>query len=146
MRFYISLLFAFIAISAMAQQPEDRVEVSIADDDAAMEVLRRYAEFTPDSLIPNVDFAIRAWRPHGLTFVIPPVHFDKLLWQQSAAMPMVVVSVPKFTDYNSIKLKIGGSGGASITISDGSAFNYMPWPNSPIGYRDARTLSFPLPR
>lgn len=146
MRVLLVFILSAAARCAYAQQPEGGVEVSIASDDPAMEVLRRYADIAPHQYLPEVDFNIRAWRPHGVTFVIPPSHLDRILWQQSATMPTVRVDVPKFTDYNSIRLNLGSSGKASITISNGSAYNFMPWNNSPMGYRDARTLSFPVPR
>lgn len=146
MRYITLFILSVVAFCASAQEPEGGVEVQINTDDPAMEVLRRYADIAPHHYLPDVDFNIRAWRPHGITFVIPPSHLDRVLWQESATMPAVRIVVPKFTDYNSLRLNFGSSGKASITISNGSAYNYMPWNNSPIGYRDARTLSFPVPR
>lgn len=147
MRWLVVVFMLLCPASIFAQQVDSRVDVyGTKDDAAALEVLRQYADYVPHGSVPQVEFSIRAWRPHGITFVIPPAHLDKLLWHKSASMPEVKVSIPEFTDYNSIRINIGRSRGASITITNGSAYNYMPWLNSPIGYRDARTLSFPTPR
>ena len=65
---------------------------------------------------------------------------------KSEMMKRVNINPPKFLDYNSITLRIGG-GNSSLTISNGSAYNYNNlYPNLNAAYRDARTLSFPVPR
>lgn len=69
---------------------------------------------------------------------------DRIIWQQNRIRTIIRTTTPIFNDYNSVTLRFGSNGHTTLTISNGSAYNYMPWPNSPIGYRDARTLSFPL--
>lgn len=128
----LSLIFVSAAVSA--QQPERATELPEADS-TAMAILDRYAS----SSLQAVDLwqpAIAAvkWRPIG-------GQDDKSI--PSAAMG-VRVTLPKPVDMNRIVWKPSSS--FSITISNGSAGNCMPWPSCPIGYLDARTLSFPLPR
>jgi beta-galactosidase len=67
------------------------------------------------------------------------------LWEDGKQRSSVIVSVPKFKGYNRAVWRIV-SDKAALIISNGSAYNYMLWPNDPGAYRDARTLSFPLPR
>lgn len=118
-------------------------------DTAAMAVLERYAAQAADASMPHttplasglraVTPDIESWHPSG--------HLLPLGLRRSIAsdMPAAIrVAPPRLPDMKKLHWK--PSENFSITISNGSAGNYMPWPNCPIGYLDARTLSFPLPR
>lgn len=138
----LSLLM--VALTVSAQQPEGDV-VSIAGDSTTMSILDRYRHILPPHEFDRGSWRIRTWHPkYGVRSLRLP-EAEHVLWEKSDMMPRVRGAVPKFVDYNSITLRIG-SHGSSLTISNGSAYNYMPWPNAPQGYRDARTLSFPVPR
>ncbi|MBQ8493665.1 MAG: hypothetical protein IJ464_05235 [Alistipes sp.] len=133
-----------IASVTSAQQPEGE-SVRIESDSAAMVVLDSYKHLLPPHEFDRGTWLIRTWHPaRGAKFApIPDVEHS--LWLESEMMPRVRVKVPRFVDYNSITLRVGAVR-STLTITNGSAYNYMPWPNSPQGYRDARTLSFPVPR
>ncbi len=125
-------------------------EIMLAEaDTAAMAVLERYAAPGADASMPHttplasglraVTPDIESWHPSG--------HLLPLVLRRSIAsdMPAAIrVAPPRLPDMKKLHWK--PSENFSITISNGSAGNYMPWPNCPIGYLDARTLSFPLPR
>lgn len=143
------LCFAF---HASAQQPEG--DVVLTDNDSAkteegshaFEILESYRHLLPPHEFDRGSWLIRSWTPHiGL---VPQRLWgtEHHLWMSTEMMPRVKIKAPRFLDYNSVTLRIGTNGSSAITISNGSAFNHMPWPNAPQGYRDARTLSFPLPR
>lgn len=133
-----------VALTVSAQQPEGDV-VPIADDSTAMSILDSYRHLLPPHEFDRGSWRIRTWHPkYGVRSLRLP-DAERVLWMESDMMPRVKVAAPKFVDYNSITLRFG-SDGSSLTISNGSAYNYMPWPHAPQGYRDARTLSFPVPR
>lgn len=145
MRTLISIFtFLMVAMTSSAQLPEGDV-VPIGGDSAAMSILESYRHLLPPNQFDRGSWRIRTWHPQRGVRFLPLPDADNLLWMESDMMPRVKVAVPKFVDYNSVTLRFGGST-TTITISNGSAYNNMPWPNSPIGYRDARTLSFPVPR
>ncbi len=130
------------ASPCVAQEPEVDAKIEAVDDNA-ITILERYAELRPD-LYQSLQ--IRSWRPHATLFLLKPIGVEHHLWEQAAIAPSIRVSAPTFTDRNSITLRIGDQSHATITFSNGSAFNHMAWPNDPGAYRDARTLSFPIPR
>lgn len=139
------LLFAGVVMSlcASAQQPETASITLEEGDSAAMAVLERYHLAMPELESSRM---IRSWRPH-LYSPLPHLIGDKPhLWEQTATAPTINIEKPVFVDYNSVTLRLGDGGNASITISNGSAYNFMPWHNYPGAYRDARTLSFPMRR
>ena len=130
------VLWLLGGVSAVGAQPPvgDRVELSEADS-TAMSVLERYAALPVE--------AVEVWQP-----TMPAVRWRPIEPESGGTMLPSAVSVqvklPKPVDMNKLVWKPSPS--FSITISNGSAGNYMPWPNAPIGYLDARTLSFPMPR
>lgn len=137
--------------SGQEQMPERRSsEVMLTEaDTTAMAVLERYAAQTADAAMPHttplatgqrtVTSDIESWHPSGQLLPLGLRH------SIAATMPAAIrVAPPRLPDMKKLHWK--PSENFSITISNGSAGNYMPWPNCPIGYLDARTLSFPLPR
>ncbi len=131
--------------TAEAQQREQAAE-SPTTDSLAMSILAEYEGLMPIGLFRegasrHIPLRLRM----GISGMLPS-DIEPHLWEQGAMQPTIVVTPPKFLDYNSVTLRLGDHSGASLTISNGSAFNHMPWPNYPGAYRDARTLSFPLPR
>lgn len=144
----LSLLCATLS-PVVAQQPEDDavphgivLTVEEQGGDVAA-ILERYYDLAPDL---ERSLLIRSWRPHQRIVLLQPLGVKEHLWEQSAVVPSVELPPPSVIDMSTLRLRIGSSGSATITISNGSAFNYMPWQNYPGAYRDARTLSFPLPR
>jgi len=128
----LSLLCVSAAVSA--QQPERTAELPESDS-TAMAVLERYASSSLQAVdLWQPSIAAVKWRPIG-------GQADKSI---SSAAVSVRVTLPKIVDMNRLVWKPSSS--FSITISNGSAGSSMPWPNCPIGYLDARTLSFPIPR
>ena len=123
-------------------KPEPETTIAV-EDESVIALLEHYAELRPDL---HHSLQIRSWRPHTTMFLLQPMGIEPHLWDMSATAPSIRVNVPTFTDRNSITLRICDHSRATITFSNGSAFNHMAWPNDPAAYRDARTLSFPLPR
>ena len=140
------LCFAF---HALAQQPEGATAqggVVLTDDEQGSNVaaiLERYYDLAPDL---ERSLMIRSWMPHQRVMLLQPLGVKEHLWEQSAIVPSIALPPPSAVDRSTLRLRVGSSESATITISNGSAFNYMPWQNYPGAYRDARTLSFPLPR
>lgn len=133
-----------IALTATAQSTKEEYNV---DDDSshALAILNNYQDMLPLFHLSNTHSPIESWHP---TIGLMPQRLpgtNHLLWMKTQMQKRVNIEPPKFLDYNSITLRIG-RGSSSVTISNGSAFNHMPWPGSPAAYRDARTLSFPVPR
>lgn len=132
-----------------AQQPEgDAVQpdIVLTDEEQGSGVaalLEHYYDLAPDL---ERSLLIRSWRPHQRVVLLQPLGVKGHLWEQSAVVPSVEVPPPSAIDMSTLRLRIGSSESATITISNGSAYNYMPWQNYPGAYRDARTLSFPIPR
>lgn len=128
------ILLSCLSVTASAQSPQ-RQETASEADSTAMAVLDRYAS-SPQP-------AVEMWQP-----TVAAVKFKPIGERENVPMPSAAISVrvvlPKPVDMNKLVWKPSSS--FSITISNGSAGNNMPWPNCPIGYLDARTLSFPLPR
>lgn len=130
-----------------AERPdaEHRDAVRSEGDSTAMSILDSYRHLLPPHEFDRGSWRIRTWHPkHGVMPLRLP-DARRVLFFESDMSPRVKVAVPRFVDYGSITLRFG-DGGSSLTISNGSAYNYMPWPHAPQGYRDARTLSFPVPR
>ena len=139
-RLFTILSFVLVVAASSAQEPE-----SIIIDSATMKILAEYSGVVPtghfhEGSSRHIPLRLRmahdAMFPHGV---------DPLLWEQSKQMPRVIVQVPKFKGYDAAMWHIVKSN-AALIISNGSAYNYMLWPNDPGAYRDARTLSFPLPK
>ncbi|MBO5672122.1 MAG: hypothetical protein J6R81_03010 [Alistipes sp.] len=139
-RLFTILAFVLNVASGFAQKPE-----SIVVDSAAMKILSEYSGVMPighfhggsSRHIPlRLRIAHDAMLPHGI---------DPLLWEQSKQMPRVMIEVPKYRGYDAGMWRIMIHK-TQVAISNGSAYNYMLWPNDPAAYRDARTLSFPLPK
>ena len=139
-RLFTILSFVLVVAASSAQEPE-----SIIIDSATMKILAEYSGVVPighfhEGSSRHIPLRLRmahdAMLPHGV---------DPLLWEQSKQMPRVIVQVPKFKGYDAAMWHIVKSN-AALIISNGSAYNYMLWPNDPGAYRDARTLSFPLPK
>ena len=139
-RLFTILSFVLVVAASSAQEPE-----SIIIDSATMKILAEYSGVVPighfhEGSSRHIPLRLRmahdAMLPHGI---------DPLLWEQSKQMPRVIVQVPKFKGYDAAMWHIVKSN-AALIISNGSAYNYMLWPNDPGAYRDARTLSFPLPK
>ena len=143
------LLLSAAVPQAMAQQPEGATVqggVVLADDEQGSNVaaiLERYYDLAPDL---ERSLMIRSWMPHQRVMLLQPLGVKEHLWEQSAIVPSIALPPPSAVDRSTLRLRVGSSGSATITISNGSAYNYMPWQNYPGAYRDARTLSFPLPR
>lgn len=133
-----------VALTSSAQRPEGDV-VPIGGDSTAMSILDSYRHLLPPHEFDSGSWRIRTWHPERGVKSLRLPDVDRVLWMESDMMPRVKVAVPKFVDYNSVTLRFGGAS-TTITISNGSAYNHMPWRNAPQGYRDARTLSFPVPR
>lgn len=129
----ISLLFVSVAA---AQSPDGAVVYLTESDSLAMAVLERYADV---SALQSIDM----WQPTMAEVRFAPIDTRDEPSFRPAPMRLHV-DPPKPVDMN--KLVWRPSSSFSITVSNGSAGNSMPWPNCPIGYLDARTLSFPLPR
>ena len=134
-----------IAITSSAQSTEEEYNISDVGSSHAMDILDGYKDMLPLFHLSDTHSPIEYWRP---TIGLMPQRLpgtNHLLWIKTEMQKRVNIEPPKFLDYNSITLRLGG-GSSSITISNGSAYNHMPWPGSPAAYRDARTLSFPVPR
>lgn len=143
--FYVIVvqMVAAATMSLSAQQPDGDIVLGGDVDSTAISILERYGELYPEL---EQSMLIRSWRPRAMVAIMLPIGSGDHLWEQSAVAPSVKLIVPKFIDYNSITLRLGNNGSTTLTISNGSAYNFMPWPNYPGAYRDARTLSFPVPR
>lgn len=113
-----------------------------ARDSSAMAIIARYSsdDFDSDRHL------IEHWMPMSEIEKLYPLKVIGETPNILTTSPLIRVSTPTFRDYNSVKLRFGTNGSLRVVISNGSAYNYMTWPNSPAGYRDARTLSFPVPR
>lgn len=136
----IILSFMLCYTASIAQETE-----RIAVDSSAMRVLAEYEGVMPigyfhEGAARHIPLSIRiahdAMQHHNI---------ELYLWEDGKQRSSVIVSVPKFKGYNRAVWRIV-SDKAALIISNGSAYNYMLWPNDPGAYRDARTLSFPLPR
>lgn len=139
----ISMVFLTLSISA--QQPEVPDSIKLDIDANVLAILDRYN----DGATPNKgadSWMIEHWHPSLTKFEVGMPGDNRGSWYRSRIVKPVKIDVPKFNDYNSITLRIGTGGGATLSISNGSAYNFMTWPNSPAAYRDARTLSFPVRR
>lgn len=133
------------AIVASAQSVEEEYHVGDDGRNHALAILNNYKDMLPLYHLSDAHSPIESWRP---TIGLMPQRLpgtNHLLWMKTEMQKRVNIEPPKFLDYNSITLRIG-QGRSSVTISNGSAYNHMPWPGSPAAYRDARTLSFPVPR
>ena len=149
MKRLITILFTTIATSttyALAQGPEGHSHTIDSEHSNAMAILDSYKDRLPMYHLDGSSYLIEHWRH---TDRLLPRHLpgtNRTLWMKSEMMKRVNINPPKFLDYNSITLRIGGGNG-SLTISNGSAYNYNNlYPNINAAYRDARTLSFPVPR
>ena len=136
----IILSFMLCYTASIAQERE-----RIAVDSSAMRVLAEYEGVMPighfhEGASRHIPLSIRIAHDAMLRHNI-----DSHLWQDGKQMPSIIVSVPKFKGYDAAVWHIM-SDKVGLIISNGSAYNYMLWPNDPGAYRDARTLSFPLPR
>lgn len=144
MRMRKMLLIATVLLLATPTFAQEREGVVVLDerDSSVMAILAEYddARFASDEL------RILHWMPMSRIERLYPLGIDPDAPNILSATPSIRVSTPKFHDRNSITLRLGSEGHLRISITNGSAYNYMPWPNSPAGYRDARTLSFPVPR
>ena len=139
-RLYIILIFVLSGTLCSAQERE-----SIVVDSAAMKILAEYSGVMPighfhEGSTRHIPLRLRmahdAMLPHGI---------DPLLWEQNKQMPRVMIEVPKYRGYDAGMWRIMIHK-TQVAISNGSAYNHMLWPNDPGAYRDARTLSFPLPK
>lgn len=139
-RLFTILSFVLVVAASSAQEPE-----SIIIDSATMNILAEYSGVVPighfhEGSSRHIPLRLRmahdAMLPHGV---------DPLLWEQSKQMPRVMIEVPKYRGYDAGMWRIMIHK-TQVAISNGSAYNYMLWPNDPGAYRDARTLSFPLPK
>lgn len=143
------LLLGATVSQAAVQQPENATTQSgivLTEEEQGSRVaaiLEHYYDLAPDL---ERSLLIRSWRPHQRIVLLQPLGVTEHLWEQSAVAPSVKLPPPSVIDMSTLRLRVGSSGSATITISNGSAYNYMPWQNYPGAYRDARTLSFPLPR
>ena len=144
MKYMLAVISLLVGVSLSAQSPEGYVDVG--SDEAVIGILADYNDRYIHQPIGPESWLIRAWHPNRGLMPNRLPGTNHTLWMESEMRPSLRVSPPIFTDYNSVTLRLGSSGAATITISNGSAYNHMPWPNSPAGYRDARTLSFPVPR
>lgn len=148
---YIAILLLTVS-HAPAQQPEgdvvltDNGSTEAKESSRAFEILDSYRHLLPPHEFERGSWLIRSWTPHIGLMPQRLLGTEHHLWMETEMMPRVEIEAPRFLDYNSITLRLGSSGSSTLTISNGSAFNHMPWPNAPQGYRDARTLSFPVPR
>lgn len=146
MRAILSIAALLVVVfGASAQEPEAG-DVRIESDSAVMDILDSYRHILPPRKFDRGSWYIRSWTPHVGLMPQRLLGTEYHLWAETQMMPRVEVKAPRFLDYNSVTLRLGSSSSSTITISNGSAYNHMPWPNSPQAYRDARTLSFPLPR
>lgn len=139
----ILLIATAILLVAPTFAQENRGAIVLDErDSSAMAILAEYddARFASDEL------RILHWMPMSRIERLYPLGIDPETPNILSATPSIRVSTPIFRDRNSITLRLGSEGHLRISITNGSAYNYMPWPNSPAGYRDARTLSFPVPR
>ena len=118
---------------------------TMAVDSRALRVLAEYEGVMPigyfhEGAARHIPLSIRiahdAMQHHNI---------ELYLWEDDKQRSSVIVSVPKFKGYNRAVWRIV-SDKAALIISNGSAYNYMLWPNDPGAYRDARTLSFPVPK
>lgn len=134
-----TIVALIIATPCFGQQPE--VVVLDERDSSALAILARY-----DERYDSDRMRIEHWMPMSKIELLYPNGLDIDAPNLLMSSPPIKVTTPTFNDRNSVTLRIGTHGSLRVVISNGSAYNYMPWPNSPIGYRDARTLSFPLPR
>lgn len=141
----LTLWALVIAMTASAQTVEDRHSLDGPDESQALAILDSYRDIAPPHLLEDSHLPIVHWHPRGRLIPNRLPGTNHLLWMKSSMLKRVNIEPPKFLDYNSVTLRFGQSG-SSVTISNGSAYNYMVWPGSPAAYRDARTLSFPLPR
>lgn len=148
---YIAILLLTVS-HAPAQQPKgdvvltDNGSMEAKESSRAFEILDSYRHLLPPHEFERGSWLIRSWTPHIGLMPQRLLGTEHHLWMETEMMPRVEIEAPRFLDYNSITLRLGSSGSSTLTISNGSAFNHMPWPNAPQGYRDARTLSFPVPR
>ena len=143
MKYLLGLISLFSAVTLSAQQPEEHVDV--AAEQRALLILADYGDmFLVESMAPE-SWLIRAWHPDMGLMPNRLIGTNHQLWMASELLPTIHVEPPRFNDYNTLVLRVG-DGSTWISISNGSAYNYMPWNNCPAAYRDARTLSFPLPR
>ncbi len=134
-----TIVALMVAPLCFGQQPEGIVLDE--RDSSALAILARYDErYDSDRL------RIEHWMPMSKIELLYPNGIEIDEPNLLLSSPSIKVTTPTFNDRNSVTLRLGSHGSLRVVISNGSAYNYMPWPNSPAGYRDARTLSFPLPR
>lgn len=134
-----TILALMVATPCFGQQPEG---IILGErDSSALAILARY-----DERYDSDRMRIEHWMPMSKIELLYPNGIDIDVPNLLMSSPTIKVTTPTFKDRNSVTLRIGTHGSLRVVISNGSAYNYMPWPNSPAGYRDARTLSFPLPR
>lgn len=139
-RIVYTVVVLIVALPCFGQQPEG--VVLDEKDSSAMAILARYDDGRYDS----DRLRIEHWMPMSKIERLYPLGIDGDAPNILTSAPSIKVTTPIFHDRNSVTLRIGAHGSLRVVISNGSAYNYMPWPNSPAGYRDARTLSFPVPR
>lgn len=141
------IIFALLVLpfKLSGQEPVSNVVRLDSRDTTVMAIMEHYGPILPHHSLETPASQVMMWRPYDkLLLGISNPH--RQLWMDVNQATIVRPPMPRFINFNSVSLRLGGNGGAKITISNGSAYNYMPWPGSPAGYRDARTLSFPLPR
>ena len=143
MKYLFTIISLFSVVVLTAQRPDGGAD--IAAEQRALHILADYSDrFVVEPLSPE-SWLIRAWHPDAGLMPNRLLGTDHQLWMASEMLPTMHVSPPRFTDYNTLVLRVG-DGSARLSISNGSACNHMLWNNCPAAYRDARTLSFPLPR
>ena len=143
MKYLFTIISLFAVVSLSAQQPDEHVDA--AAEQRALLILADYGDLFPAEPMAPESWLIRTWHPDMGLLPNRLLGTDHQLWLASEMLPTIHVEPPRFNDYNTLVLRVG-DGSTWISISNGSAYNHMPWNNYPAAYRDARTLSFPLPR
>ena len=147
MRTVATILALLLSVTLSSAQQVEGGDIIVVEpsDSAAMAVIARYVDQMPQ-IYPHHDMMRRPLLPPRMARRLIPQLVEQHVWENESMRSMMRPDMLPMRNPYSVVLRIGNRGSAIIVISNGSAFNYMPWPNSPIGYRDARTLSFPLPQ
>ena len=138
---YIMLMMLCVPLRSVAQEPSGAEQPSI--DSAVMSILERYTSHIPDY---ENTLRIRSWMTNTQMALMHAIGTPKHIWQELTEAPHTEIPTLDISTYNIFKVHIGHRSRVVLTISNGSAYNNMPWTDAPQGYLNAETLSFPIPR
>lgn len=138
---YIVILILCLPMHTIAQEPSGAERQN--RDSTVTAILDRYTSRIPDY---ESTLRIRSWMTNTQMALMHAIGSTKHIWQELTEVPHTELPTLDISTYSIYTLRIGHKSRFVLTISNGSAYNNMPWTDAPQGYLNAETLSFPIPR